>query len=63
MDAAWIQFEEAEKGTLAAGRRADLVVLSADPLAVDARRIGELRVLRTITGGRVVYGDEGGRIR
>jgi len=54
-DAARLHFEEAEKGTLAAGKRADLVVLSANPLAVEPTRIREIRVLRTVTGGRVVH--------
>ena len=34
----WIQFEEAEKGSLAAGKRADLVVLSRRPARRRARR-------------------------
>jgi predicted amidohydrolase YtcJ len=59
-DAAWLQFEEHQKGSLAAGKRADLVVLSDDPLAVAPDRIATLRVLRTVTGGRVVH-DEGAR--
>jgi hypothetical protein len=61
--AAQVQFEEAEKGTLAAGKRADLVVLSADPLAVEPTRIADLRVLRTVTGGRVVYGGKAEALR
>lgn len=51
-NAAFIQFEEAEKGTLEAGKAADLVVLSADPLAVPPGEIGAIRVLRTMIGGR-----------
>ncbi|HEY8156584.1 MAG TPA: amidohydrolase [Myxococcota bacterium] len=54
-DAAYLQFEEHEKGTLAPGKRADLVVLSASPLAVPSDRIAGLRVLRTILAGRVVH--------
>ncbi len=58
-DAAWLQFEEHQKGSLAPGKRADLVVLSDDPLAVAPDRIADLRVLRTIAGGRVVHDDGG----
>ncbi len=57
--AARLQFEEDEKGTLGPGKRADLVVLSANPLAVAPDGIAGIRVLRTITGGRVVYDDGG----
>ena len=53
--AARIQFEEGEKGTLAPGKRADLVVLSESPLAVSPDRIAELRVLRTVCAGRVTH--------
>ena len=56
-DAAYLQFEEHEKGTLAAGKRADLVVLSASPLAVLPDRIAGIRVLRTVAAGRVVHDE------
>lgn len=59
--AARIQFEEAEKGTLAPGKRADLVVLSASPLAVEPVRIADVRVLRTVVGGRAVHGGDAAR--
>ncbi len=58
-DAAWIQFEKHQKGSLAPGKRADLVVLSDDPLAVAPDRIADIRVLRTVAGGRVVHDDGG----
>lgn len=58
-DAAWIQFEEQEKGSLAAGKRADLVLLSASPLAVARDQIAEIRVERTVSGGRVVHDAAG----
>ncbi len=52
---AWAAFEEEEKGTLAPGKLADLVVLSEDILTVPADRIREARVLFTVVGGRVAY--------
>jgi len=58
-DAARLQFEEHEKGTLAPAKRADLVVLSGNPLTASPDRIADIRVLRTVAGGRVVYGDTG----
>ena len=48
-------FMEDELGTLEAGRLADLVVLSADPFAVDAGAITGIQVQLTIVSGAVVY--------
>jgi predicted amidohydrolase YtcJ len=59
-DAAYLQFEEDEKGTLAPGKRADLVILSANPLTVAPQDIAAIRVLRTVSGGRVVYDETQG---
>jgi predicted amidohydrolase YtcJ len=44
-----------KKGTLQVGRFADLIVLSADPTAVAPDKIGEIDVLMTMVGGRIVY--------
>ena len=52
---AWAAGEEAWRGTLEPGNLADLVVLSGDPFAVDPSEIKELRVERTLVGGRWVY--------
>ena len=46
---------EDEAGTIAEGKRADLVVLSADPRSVDPDRLHELSVLRTYVGGRLAH--------
>ena len=50
-NAAFIQFEEAEKGTLEVGKVADIVVLDRNPLAVPAARMSDIKVLRTMMGG------------
>ncbi len=47
--------EEDEAGTLEAGKRADFVVLSADPRVIAPEAIREMRVLETIIGGVSVY--------
>ncbi len=52
---AYAEFAEADKGTLAPGRLADFVALTADPLAVPPERLGEIRVLLTVVGGRAVH--------
>lgn len=54
-DAAWQNFEEDRKGTLEVGKLADLVVLSADPLAVDPRLIQDIQVQQTLKEGKVVF--------
>ena len=51
------EFEEAEKGTLEAGKVADLVVLSASPLDVPPERIGQIAVLRTMIAGAFIQTD------
>jgi hypothetical protein len=54
-DAAWVQFEEDVKGTVTPGKRADLVVLSDDPFKVKPDKIKDIKVIRTVVGGKVVY--------
>lgn len=48
---------EAELGSIEPGKRADLVVLSQDILAVEPDRLRETRALLTLVGGRVVHRD------
>ncbi|KND43221.1 MULTISPECIES: amidohydrolase family protein [Streptomyces] len=42
---------ESDAGTLAPGKRADLVVLGDDPRRVEVSRIGEIEVVRTFVEG------------
>ncbi len=53
--AAWQYFEEESKGTLTAGKLADLVILDRDPTAVDPAALKDIRVLETIKEGKTVY--------
>ena len=57
-NAAWLTFEEDEKGTLEPGMLADMVVLSEDLLTIDAERIMDVEVDMTIVDGRVLYERE-----
>lgn len=56
---AWFSHDERQRGTLAVGKLADLAVLSDDYLAVPVGKIGEIRSLLTMVGGRVVYAADG----
>jgi predicted amidohydrolase YtcJ len=52
---AYAEFAEQQKGTIAPGKFADVVVLSDDLFSIPAEKIGSVRVLTTIVGGEVVY--------
>ena len=56
---AYAGFEEDRAGTLEAGKRADFVVLSDDPRAVDPVALRDIKVLATIIGGEAVFRAEG----
>jgi predicted amidohydrolase YtcJ len=47
--------ETALKGMLTPGRRADLVVLTADPFRVNPADLWQMEVVQTMVGGRIVY--------
>jgi predicted amidohydrolase YtcJ len=47
--------EEKTKGTLEAGKLADMVVLEKNPLTVDPRSIKDIKVVETIKEGRTVF--------
>jgi predicted amidohydrolase YtcJ len=55
INGAYASFEEDRKGTLEPGKLADLVVLTQDPFRVDPSKLAEIRVERTMIGGRWVY--------
>jgi len=53
---AWVSGEEGKKGTLEAGKFADLAILSADYFSVPVDDIRGIESLLTMVGGKVVYG-------
>src|SRR5262249_46668078 len=55
INAAYQYFEEASKGSIEPGKRADLVVLSDNPLTVDPMAIKGIKVIETIKDGKTIY--------
>lgn len=61
IDAAYLTFDEHEKGSIEPGKLADLAVLSADPLTCDEDAIPDITAEMTVVAGRVVHDTLGGR--
>ena len=55
LNGAYASHEEGLKGSIAPGKLADYVVLSADPHTVDPGAIKDIKILRTVTGGATVH--------
>ena len=55
VDAAWAGFAEAEVGSLQAGKRADFVVLDADPHGLPVLELPALPIRSTHVDGKAVY--------
>jgi len=53
--AAYQYFQENEKGTIEAGKLADLVVLDKDPLTTDVKELAGINVLQTYKEGVSIY--------
>ena len=60
IDAAYASLEEAEKGSVAVGKLADLAVLSDDIFRAPPEAILRARVVMTVVGGRVVHREPAG---
>ena len=52
---AYNSHEEHLKGSIAPGKLADFVVLSDDPHAVPPNKIKDIKIVRTVAGGRATY--------
>lgn len=64
---AWQHFEEDSKGSIDIGKRADFVLLSDDPTAVDPSELADIHVRVTIKDDAVIYeapkGQKEGRLQ
>ncbi len=56
INAAWQIHEDATKGSIAPGKRADFVILDGNPLTADPTQLYRIRVSATIKDGRTVFG-------
>ena len=52
---AFAEFQDAEKGTIARGKLADLAILSDDIFSIPPAQIKDVHVLTTIVGGKIVH--------
>ena len=55
INGAWQDHMEDVKGSIEVGKVADFCIIGDDILSVDAHKIGEIPVLMTILGGKVVF--------
>jgi predicted amidohydrolase YtcJ len=56
MGSAYAEFQDKEKGSIAPGKLADMVLLGEDIFTIEPAKIREVKVLKTIVGGKVVFG-------
>lgn len=54
-NAAYEYYEENNKGTLTKGKLADLVILDANPLTINADKLKDIHVVTTIKEGKIIY--------
>ena len=55
LGAAYQYFEEGAKGSITAGKQADLVILAANPLEADPSALEHIQVVETFSRGRSVF--------
>ncbi|MEE8046468.1 MAG: amidohydrolase family protein, partial [Dehalococcoidia bacterium] len=55
INGAYLLFMEDQVGSLKAGKLADLIILSDNPLTIDPDSLKDLEVMMTMVGGKVEY--------
>jgi predicted amidohydrolase YtcJ len=55
MGSAYAEFQEKEKGSVTPGKLADMVLLSDDIFSIDPVRIRDVKILKTIVGGKITW--------
>jgi predicted amidohydrolase YtcJ len=60
MGSAYAEFQEKEKGSVTPGKLADMVLLSDDIFSIDPVRIREVKILKTIVGGKTTWDSTAG---
>lgn len=55
MGSAYAEFQDSDKGSITVGKLADAVILSDDIFSIDPKAIKDVKVEKTIVGGRTVY--------
>ena len=55
LGSAWFSHDDGQRGSLEAGKLADLAVLSKDYMTVPVDQIGGIESLLTLVGGKIVY--------
>ena len=56
---AWVEGNEARKGSIKAGKLADLVLVDADPTEVDPQAWLKIKAVLTLVGGRIAWEGAG----
>ncbi|HEX8871322.1 MAG TPA: amidohydrolase [Candidatus Acidoferrum sp.] len=55
MGSAYAEFQDREKGSITPGKLADMVLLNEDVFSIAPEKIRNVRALKTIVGGKLVY--------
>ena len=55
MGSAYAEFQEREKGSIKPGKLADMVLLSDDIFSIDPVKIRDVKIVKTIVGGKIIW--------